>query len=160
MATSAAVQLALSGEGLAFVSEGGSVRHLPFNTEAAVAIEAVSRTYGGVAPQRGRNEECGAGPLDMATWPDTLTVMSQDGRFVGWSVSRGAAAGGNVAPATMAGIGIGSTRRELTDAYAADIRTTTLGEEFAAGDVFGLLDGPAASARINAMWAGASCNFR
>ena len=157
---SAPLKLALSGEGLDFVTERGSVRHLVFGTPAAQAIDAVSQAYGGGAPQRGRNEECGAGPLDMATWQDGLTMMSQDGRVVGWSVSRGAADGGNVGLATMAGIGIGSTRRELEAAYTADIRETTLGQEFAAGDIFGLLDGTGPSARITAMWAGASCNFR
>ena len=157
---SAPVKLALSSEGLELVTERGSVRHLVFDTPAAQVINSASRAYGGVAPQRGRNEECGAGPLDMATWQDGLTAILQDGRFVGWSVSRGAADGGNVGLATMAGIGIGSTRRELEAAYTADIRETTLGQEFAAGDIFGLLDGTGPSARITAMWAGASCNFR
>lgn len=153
------VKLALSGEGVDFVSENGSVRHLVFGAPAADAIDTVSRAQG-AAPQRGRNEECGAGPLDMATWPGGLTVMSQDGRFIGWSVSRGAADGGNAGMATMAGIGVGSTRGELEAAYAADIRETTLGQEFAAGDVFGVLDGTGPSARITALWAGTSCNFR
>lgn len=156
----AQVSLALSGEGLDFVSERGSVRHLLFGAPAAQAIEAVSRTRGGAAPQRGRNGECGAGPIDMATWPDGLTVMGQDGRFVGWSLARGAAAGASAGPATMAGIGVGSTRRELEAAYAAEVRATTLGQEFAAGDLFGLLDGAGPDARIDAMWAGTSCNFR
>jgi len=157
---SAGVTLALSGEGLDFVTERGTVRHLVFGTPAAQAIDAVSRTYGGIDPQRGRNEECGAGPLDMATWQDGLTMMLQEGRFVGWSVSRGAADGSNILHTTIAGIGIGSTRRDLVAAYAADIRETTLGQEFAAGDVFGVLDGAGPSARITAMWAGESCNFR
>ncbi len=154
------VHLALSGEGLDFVSERGSVRHLAFDTPATQAIDAVARVYSGVAPQRTRNEECGAGPLDMATWPNGLTVLSQDDRFVGWSINHGAADGGNAGLATMAGIGFGSTRRELEAAYTADIRETTLGQEFAAAEVFGVLDGAGPSARITAMWAGASCNFR
>ena len=159
-ANNATAKLALSGEGLDLVSERGSVRHLVFGTPAGAVIDAVSRTYGGIAPQRGRNEECGAGPLDMATWQDGLTVMAQHGRFVGWSVSRGAADAGRDGPATMAGIGLGSTRRELKAAYAAEIRKTTLGQEFAAGNVFGVLDGSGPSARITALWGGTSCNFR
>lgn len=157
---SAPVKLALSGEGLDFVDNNGGVRHVVFGTAAAQVIDAVSRASAGVAPQRGRNEECGAGPLDMASWPDGLTVMSQEGRFVGWSVSRGAANGGNTGLATMAGIGFGSTRGQLEAAYAADIGETTLGQEFAAGDLFGVLDGTGPSARITALWAGTSCNFR
>ena len=92
--------------------------------------------------------------------PPSAHALLQDGRFVGSSLSRGAADGGNVGVSTMAGIGIGSTRPELEAAYTADIRETTLGQEFAAGDIFGVLDGTGPSARINAMWAGASCNFR
>lgn len=158
--TSTPVRLALSGEGLDFVGNSGDVRHVVFGTAAAQVIDAVSRASAGVAPQRGRNDECGAGPLDMASWPHGLTVMSQEGRFVGWSVSRGAADGSNTGLATMAGIGFGSTRGQLEAAYAADIRETTLGQEFAAGDLFGVLDGTGPSARITALWAGTSCNFR
>jgi hypothetical protein len=158
--TNAAVKLALSGEGLDIVSERGSVRHLVFGTPADAVIDAVTRTYGGTAPQRGRNEECGAGPLDMATWQDGLNVMAQHGRFVGWSVSRGANNATGDGPATMAGIRLGSTRQELEAAYTAEIRKTTLGHEFAAGDLFGVLDGSGPSARITALWGGTSCNFR
>lgn len=53
-------------------------------------------------------------------------MVSQGSRFVDWSVSRGAADGGNTGLATMAGIGFGSTRQELDAAYAADIREKTL----------------------------------
>ena len=40
---SAPVKLVLSGEGLDFVTERGSVRHLVFGTPAAQAIDAVSQ---------------------------------------------------------------------------------------------------------------------
>ncbi len=154
------VKLALSGEGIDVVSASGSVRQILFDAPTAQAVDAVSLTQDGLAPQRARNEECGAGPIDLATWPNGLTVMSQQGRFVGWSVSRAATDGGNGGLATMAGIGPGSTRGELEGAYAAEIRETTLGQEFSAGDVFGLLDGTGPSALISALWAGTSCNFR
>jgi len=156
----AGVTLALSGEGLDFVTERGSVRHLVFGTPAAQTVDAVSKTYSGMDPQRGHNAECGAGPLDMATWKDGLSVMLQGGRFVGWSVSPREAEIGDSSLTTIAGIGIGSTRRELEAAYTALVRETTLGQEFAAGDVFGVLDGAGPSARIIALWAGESCNFR
>ncbi len=157
---SATVMLALSGEGLAFVTESGSVRHFPFDTPAEDAIAAITRSYAGLAPHHTRNEECGAGPLDMASWHDGLTVLSQEGRWLGWSVSRAAAAGDAPGPKTMAGIGIDSTRSELQAAYTADMSETTLGQEFSAGDLHGILDGTGPTARINAMWAGVSCNFR
>jgi len=155
-----AVQLALSGDGLDLLSERGSVRHLLFDTPADMVIDAVTRTHGGIAPQHGRNEECGAGPLDIATWQDGLTVMTQHGQFVGWSLSRGAADADGARPATMAGIGLGSTRRVLEAAYTTEVHKTTLGQEFTAGNLFGVLDGRAPSARITALWGGTSCNFR
>jgi hypothetical protein len=34
-----------------------------------------------------------------------------------------------------------------------------LGQKFAAGGLFGVLDGKAPTARINAIWADTSCNF-
>ncbi|WP_133479770.1 hypothetical protein [Cognatilysobacter segetis] len=156
---SSTVHLALSGDGLDLVTDDGRARHLLFDAPAAQAIDAVSHAYGS-APQRGRNEECGAGPLDMATWPGGLTLVMQDDRFVGWGASARTAAPGTGRLATMAGVGPGSTRRELESAYAVKIEETTLGQEFAAGGLFGVLDGDAPTARIDAMWAGVSCNFR
>lgn len=154
------VRLALSAEGLDFVSEQGSVRHLRFGVPAAQAIDAASRIHG-TAPERGRNEECGAGPLEMASWPSGLTLLMQDDRFVGWGASAGTDAGqAGSALATIAGVGPGSTRGELDAAYAAKVEETTLGQEFAAGDLFGVLDGSGPTARIEVMWAGTSCNFR
>lgn len=158
-AAAGTVAIALSGEGLAFVSDQGRVRHLPFGSDAAQAIDAVSRVYG-VAPERGRNTECGAGTLDMASWAGGLTVVAQDGRFVGWSAATLPGRADVASLTTIAGIGPGSTRRELESAYSARVERTTLGDEFAAGDLFGVLEGSAPGARIKAMWAGTSCNFR
>ena len=86
--------------------------------------------------------------------------MLQDGRFVGWSASPQAADARGEPLATMAGVGPGRTRRELESAYAARIEETTLGTEFEAGGLSGVLDGRAPDARIDAMWAGTSCVFR
>lgn len=61
---------------------------------------------------------------------------------------------------TMAGLGLGSTRSELTSAYAVDVRQTSLGTEFEAGALFGIVDGEGDTARITAMWAGVVCVFR
>src|SRR3546814_7129239 len=62
------VHLALSGEGLTFVTPSGSTRHLLFGEPADQGIEAASRAQGS-QPERDHNDECGAGPPDMATWP-------------------------------------------------------------------------------------------
>lgn len=151
--------LAVEGEGLRlFDRDTGAARPLSFGTAQAALLGAL-RFRG--PPGTGTNGECGAGPLDYASWPDGLTLYFQKGTFFGWALgARAANPAGRPALATAAGIGPGSSRADLDDAYAARIMPSTLGTEFAAGDLFGLLDGPGPYARISNMWAGASCNMR
>src|SRR3546814_4604602 len=61
---------------------------------------------------------------------------------------------------TMAGITRGSTRSDLESAYAAEVGETTLGTEFTAGGLSGLLDGTGPTAYITTLWAGTTCAFR
>ena len=83
-----------------------------------------------------------------------MTAYFQNDAFAGWAVN---AAG----PTTMSGVGIGSTRAEMEDVYAGvTVSETSLGQEFAAGQLYGILDGPGPQAKITAMWSGVSCNFR
>jgi hypothetical protein len=60
----------------------------------------------------------------------------------------------------MSGIGPGSTRAELEAVYEVEVEPTSLGIEFSAGGIGGLLDGESPDARITAMWAGVTCLFR
>jgi hypothetical protein len=56
---------------------------------------------------------------------------------------------------------LGTTRTELENgASVARIAKSSLGEEFTAGDVAGLLDSAAADARVSNLWAGATCIAR
>ena len=96
----------------------------------------------------------------MATWPNGLTLVAQEGRFVGWGLFPGAGTGIDDDLGTMAGIAPGSTRGELESAYAAKVSETTLGTEFIAGGLSGLLDGPGPRASITTLWAGTNCAFR
>jgi hypothetical protein len=105
---------------------------------------------------KGTNQDCGAGPVQAASWPDGLSLVFQNGRFVGWGL--GARAIGRLA--TAAGVGPGSTRAELDAAYSATVSQTSLGSEFSAGGLHGVLDGTSAEARITDMWAGVSCIAR
>ena len=76
-------------------------------------------------------------------------------RFVGWSVTAGSP------PVTTAsGLKVGSTRAELESAYAAKIAKSTLGVEFSAGALAGLLDSEKTDARVTDLWAGVTCNAR
>lgn len=154
------LRLALDGEGLRLVDPAsGATRPLAFGQPIAPVIDAVRRSQG-TAPTESTNGECGAGPLDMATWPDGLTLVSQGGTFRGWSLNPRSGTDASARPTTMAGIGLGSTRVELDAAYNATITPSSLGTEFAAGGLYGVLDSASAPARITALWAGTSCVFR
>lgn len=153
--------LALSEDGLDLVDAAtGATRHLSFAMpfEEVLAILGRQRSD---PPQRGVNEDCGAGALDIATWGDGLSVLGQDDRFAGWSLD-GTRAG---APAradltTMAGIGLGSSRKALEALGTIAVSQTSLGTEFAAGGLHGVLASAAPDATIVHLWAGTSCIFR
>lgn len=148
-------RLAVDAEGLRwFLQPSGSARPIPFGRpqgEVLASLEAVRGAAG-----KGTNQDCGAGSVQYASWPDGLSLVFQGGRFVGWGLDKRATDG----IATAAGIGPGSTRAELEDAYSATVTRTSLGTEFTAGDLHGVFDGPSASARITDMWAGVSCVAR
>ncbi|HET6567500.1 MAG TPA: hypothetical protein VFG50_06010, partial [Rhodothermales bacterium] len=112
----------------------------------------------GAPSDRGRNAECGAGPLAYARWGDGLMVSFSDGAFAGWMVD-GREAGAEHYT-TMAGIGISSTRAEIDQVYVIDVEQTSLGTEFGAGDLYGLLSGPAPGDTVTNLWAGTTCIFR
>jgi len=146
--------LAVDGEGLRlFDRVTGSASPLPFGTPRTRALAALAFLG---APDTGTNGECGAGPLQYANWPDGLGLFFQDDTLAGWTL--GTRGKGGVA--TAAGIGPGSTRAALEDAYVAKVEQTTLGTEFTTGGVSGLLDGKGQAAKITDMWAGVSCVFR
>ncbi len=154
VAAEEAPALAVDGEGLRlFNPTNGSARPLPFGTARAMVMTALASRG---SADTGIQPECGAGPLDYAAWPDGLKLYFQKYEFTGWALDGRAA--GKVT--TAAGVGPGSSRKELEAAYAAEVAQSTLGTEFTAGGLSGLLDGPGPNASIDAMWAGTSCNFR
>ncbi len=148
--------LALDAEGLRVVDPStGSAQPLPFETAWEQAVTTVTRLRGEPG-ERGALEECGAGPLEYVSWGDGLTMYVSLDRFAGWRVAADTAG----AYTTMAGVGIGSTRAELEEVYDISVEETTLGTEFAAGDLFGFLSGAGPDATVTELWAGVSCYFR
>ena len=144
--------LAVDGEGLRlFNKQSGSARPIAFGTPRDDVMQMLAFLG---KPETGQNGECGAGPLDFANWANGLGLFFQQGKFVGWNLNPG----GDVT--TASGIGPGSSRADLEGAYAAKISETSLGTEFAAGELYGLLDGNGPAAKITFMWGGVSCNFR
>lgn len=148
----AAPKVAVDGEGLRLVDpRSGSSRPLAFGMPQADLLAALA--FRG-APGTGANAECGN--TRYANWPDGLSLLFEVGRFAGWALdgrTRGALT-------TMSGVGPGTTRASLDDAYGAEVRQTTLGSEFTAGELTGLLDGPGQKATITNMWAGLTCIAR
>lgn len=63
-------------------------------------------------------------------------------------------------PRCASGIALGSTRAELERSYATTIATTTIGVEFSAGGLQGVLASGAVQARITDLWAGTNCIAR
>ena len=157
----ASAAISVDGEGLSiFVEPGGSARTIPFGTGEAATIAVVEKLRG--KAERDSNEECGAGPVQFAHFGG-LSLLFQDGKFGGWSLSKAEAGG----IGTVNGIAIGSTRTALDAAFATNKMeaNSTLGEEFyTAGDgengISGLLDGIGPQAKITTLWAGLSCVFR
>jgi len=149
-----AANLALDGEGLRkFLTATGASRPIQFGMAKADALRMLESVQGAPPQQQGENIDCGA---TNAVWADGLTVWFARDRFVGWSL---AAAGSPLS--TAGGLMLGTTRAELENgASVAKIARSSLGEEFTAGEVAGLLDSAAANARVTNLWAGATCIAR
>lgn len=153
--------VALDGEGLRLVEAStGRTRLLPFGAAARVVEDALTRTWGPWR-ERSRLPDCGAEPPTLLGWSNGVTVLLEADVFAGWSAARPRAGGPPPAPVqTMAGLGVGVGRGEVEDAYALDVRETTLGTEFEAGGISGVFADASADAEVVALWAGRACLFR
>lgn len=144
--------LALDGEALrVFLAQSGSARPIPFGTSKSDAMRMLDVVLTAVPREGGHSEDCG---VDFATWENGLTVRFLRGTFAGWSVGAGSTL------TTASGLGIGSTRADLEDTYAAEIGRSTLGIEFTAGGLAGILESEAPDARVRHLWAGVACLAR
>ena len=136
---------------------GGTGLKLSFGDPRARVIDYMTGLHGGTAPQTDSNDECGAGPVQFARWGDDFTLAFQDGKFAGWWAGEKAPVGFS----TVQDIHVGSTLAEVRAAWPdVEVMNDSIGPEFASADIFGLLTGTTASARVTALWAGVSCVFR
>lgn len=151
-AAQASPLLALDPEGLRLVDrETGRSRSIAFGSPGDFAVESTSLALGPPV-ERGSSPECGT---DYVSWEEDITITLRSDRFVGWFVR-----GDTSSLTTMSGIGVGSTRAELERVYVAQVAPSSLGTEFTAGGMAGLLASAASDARITRLWAGEVCLAR
>ena len=149
----------LDAEGLRIIDgNSGATQAIPFGTSTFRTSRAVTRVLS--VAGRSENQECGAGPIQFVDTPVGLQLAFQDDAFVGWWLDT-PDGGDPPGLSTLDGLGIGTARADF-DALgtAVSVQETSLGTEFAAGGVYGLLSGPEPSARVTDLWAGVSCTFR
>lgn len=160
-------KLALTSNALQIVDGiTGSTKEVPFGMTSDKLVPIVTNMLHSSPLSDGVNSECGAGPLKMVLWTNGLSLVFQETKkgngnwlFAGWFAGKPTTTGDRLM--TMAGIGVGSSRKELESAYVIKVNKTTLGVEFSVNSGFyGLLSGDGKQATIEAMWSGASCNFR
>ncbi|WP_309673554.1 hypothetical protein [Gemmatimonas sp.] len=113
-------------------------------------------------PEVAENLECRA---TVATWPASglqLWFTSDSAaRFIGWSLGGRAPTDSTVPKLTTpSGIGLGSTRAALDSAYVVRVARSSLGVEFSAGGLAGILASARADAPIQNLWAGQVCLAR
>ena len=145
----------LAPDGLSLVLPTGATRQVTFGMPRDAATRAIAAALGGPV-EEGDNQECGAGALSFASFRGGLGLYFDGGKFVGWDLD--GRDGGQFA--TAAGIGIGSTRRQLESANAIKVEDSTLGVEFGAGDLSGLLSSRDPDGEITNLWAGTTCISR
>ena len=143
----------VEGEGLRlFVVSTGAARPLPFGSDSALVQGLIARAAHAAPVEQGAGGDC---PGSFARWENGLSLRYRDGRFIGWSLQ-----GGDASVTTASGAGIGTTRAELEDAVAITVRSTSLGTEFTAGSLAGVLDRPDSAGKVTNLWAGDVCIAR
>jgi len=145
----------LGDDGLWLTLADGRTQRSGFGLSREIVVPMAARALGEPTDQ-GTNSECGAGPLDNVDYKDGLTLFFQDGRFVGWNLD------GRVRTPykTTKGIGIGSTLQQLRDSGDVAVQETSLGSEFAMGELYGLVTSNTPDGTITGLWAGTTCVFR
>lgn len=156
------VAIALDGEGLRAVeTESGRTSLLAFGSPLDQALDGLNRIFGAPPSEDGTNDECGGGDGGPTTriiqWANGFQILSREGKFSGWEIRQAGST-------TMNGIGIGSTRAELDEAFDPGVEQSSLGTEFGIGEgddsIGGLLSADGPSGRVTTMWAGHTCHFR
>jgi hypothetical protein len=149
----ASAVLVLDPEGLRIVYLPlGASRLLSFGLREPATVSALTAVLGAKPVEQGEIEDCNA---SYVRWKSGLRAWFTAGNFSGWAVPAGASG-----LATATGLEPGSTRAELEAAYDASVFESSLGTEFTAGDLAGVLSSAAPDGRITHLWAGTTCIAR
>jgi len=133
----------------------GSVSRAVLGGPADAALAVGLAAFG--APPELDPSACTLDERDSWVWQDGLVVYARDGLFLGWTVRPGSPA---AALTTLTGIGLGSSGADLQAAHGVPVETTSLGEEFAIGQLSGVLDAAGETGRVIALWGGDGCVAR
>ncbi|HEX8391434.1 MAG TPA: hypothetical protein VF665_03665 [Longimicrobium sp.] len=153
---SASTRIILAADGLRLAdSSSPTVTELRFGMNQD-SVVATLTARAGAPRESGTNEECGQGSSEFAAWNNGLTLWFTDRQFQGWALNPER----ETELRTERGIGLGSTRAALDSTGRATVNETSLGHEFEADSIYGVLSGGAGDARITSLWAGATCIFR
>jgi hypothetical protein len=146
-APAAAAAPVLVGNGLRLAG-----KTLEFDTPRAQVTEALTKALG-PPTELGENGECGGGGgLQYAEWKDQITLWFENESFIGWDSD------GKLK--TADGIALGSPRADLAALKGFEVEESTLGTEFSADGLGGILESKKPAAKITALWGGATCVFR
>jgi hypothetical protein len=143
----------LASDGLGVIA-GGAPQRLAFGAAQARVLADVSGVLGQPTEQ-GMQEECPAGPLYQVSYASGLQLVFQDSAFVGWFAQSGSTL------RTAREIGPGSTLGQLKAAYpATKVEETSLGHEFDAGELWGIVTDTTDAGVVEVIFAGINCIFR
>ena len=143
----------LASDGLGVIADGAPQR-LAFGAARARVLAEVGAVLGQPAEQ-GMQEECPAGPLYQVRYACGLQLVFQDSAFVGWFAQPGSTL------RTAREIGPGSTLGQLKAAYpATKVEETSLGHEFDAGGLWGIVTDTSDTGVVEVAFAGINCIFR
>jgi hypothetical protein len=145
--------IVLASDGLN-VTGGAAPKRVAFGSPRAGVLADVGAVLGAPAEQ-GIQEECPAGPLHYAQYGAGLQLVFQDSAFVGWFAGEGSTL------RTAPGVGPGSTLGQLRSAHpGVTMEETSLGHEFAAGELYGIVADTSAAGAVQVVFAGINCIFR
>lgn len=152
-----AFMVALADGGLQTVDvQTGSTLDILFEVDGDIAVSTVSISFGDPT-ETVDTSECPAGPLKITTWPNGLSLNTLDEAFVGWSIRPNS---GSENLTTIAGVGIGTSVKNLQEAYEVEVFESSLGTEFNVGQMSGILSSDQPDGEIINLWAGLNCIFR